>query len=530
MKTKTLLTFLFMLDYYCMDAQIQLDNQGNVGIGTTTPENYDGWNRVLNVYGLNHSKITTSSSNVNTGLWSHNTGCYGAPAGGIVGTYTNHPFTIITNKTAKVIIQPGGNVGIASSNPQSLLSIGTDGGTSVSLYSKKSISGTAVGIIGAGESTGANLTIGVLGYGTNLGTSAQCYGLYGNANYSAGPISSGRSYGVIGIAGNLAPGYNFGVYGLLQGSNNGAAIIGVSPDFSWSPPNDDKYAGYFVGNVKVASGILYTPTGTVSVSDGRLKKSISVVNNSDNIFLLQPIKYNLKSIKEQNQLNISLSGNKSTTDTLKFLDLPDPDYIKKPHYGFLADSVQKIYPELVYQNENGVLGIEYQGFIPIIIDQMKKMRHSLDENSSLSGSVKELKNQIDSLSYENIAIKKKLTELENRIYKCCGSSKTKGAEIMSEKEDKFDPINEAWLGQNAPNPFSSATTVQFCTPQDLNYKNAAIFVYDLKGLQKKVYKITTKGQSSIIINGYDLAAGIYFYSLIIDNKLIDTKQMILTEQ
>ena len=96
-------------------------NGGNVGIGTMNPENNNGWDRVLNVYGTSHSKITTSSSNVNTGIWSHNSGYYGAPAGGILGTYSNHPISFMTNKSTKMTISPNGNVGIGTTTPKEKL-------------------------------------------------------------------------------------------------------------------------------------------------------------------------------------------------------------------------------------------------------------------------------------------------------------------------------------------------------------------------------------------------------------------------
>lgn len=39
----------------------------NVGIGTTTPENAENWEKVLEVKGNEHSKIITSSSKITTG-------------------------------------------------------------------------------------------------------------------------------------------------------------------------------------------------------------------------------------------------------------------------------------------------------------------------------------------------------------------------------------------------------------------------------------------------------------------------------
>nr|WP_199158585.1 hypothetical protein [Pedobacter sp. ASV2] len=98
-------------------------SNGNVGIGTESPENHEGWNKVFEVHGNEHAKSLVSSNQVISGLWSHDYGFYGAPGGGIVGTYSNHPFSIITNSSSKVTVMPNGNVGIGTITPQSKLHV-----------------------------------------------------------------------------------------------------------------------------------------------------------------------------------------------------------------------------------------------------------------------------------------------------------------------------------------------------------------------------------------------------------------------
>jgi hypothetical protein len=43
------------------------------------------------------------------------------------------------------------------------------------------------------------------------------------------------------------------------------------------------------------------------------------------------------------------------------------------------------------------------------------------------------------------------------------------------------------------------------------------------------YDLSTLGESSIIIGANELYAGTFLYSLVVDGKIIDTKQMIITE-
>lgn len=96
---------------------------GNVGIGTTSVENIEGWDRVLQVQGIGHAKGIVATNSVQSGLWSHEQGFYGAPSGGMVGTSTNHPFSIITNRSSKLTILPNGNTGIGTTTPLAKLTV-----------------------------------------------------------------------------------------------------------------------------------------------------------------------------------------------------------------------------------------------------------------------------------------------------------------------------------------------------------------------------------------------------------------------
>ncbi len=95
---------------------MRITNDNGIGIGTTNPENREGWEKVVEIVGNVNSKLLVSSTAVKSGLWSHSLGFYGAPAGGIVGTWTNHPFSIITNSTSRLTINTNGQVIIGNSS------------------------------------------------------------------------------------------------------------------------------------------------------------------------------------------------------------------------------------------------------------------------------------------------------------------------------------------------------------------------------------------------------------------------------
>ena len=59
---------------------------GNVGIGTASPENADGWNKVVDVRRSGHAKLSVRTASIDARVLAHDTGFFGSPAGMIVGT------------------------------------------------------------------------------------------------------------------------------------------------------------------------------------------------------------------------------------------------------------------------------------------------------------------------------------------------------------------------------------------------------------------------------------------------------------
>ena len=83
-----------------------------------------------------------------------------------------------------------------------------------------------------------------------------------------------------------------------------------------------------------------------------------------------------------------------------------------------------------------------------------------------------------------------------------------------------------YLMQNQPNPFNHTTAIRYTLPEDA--KNASLRIMDSNGRMLKEVKLAdTKGE--VTINAGELNSGSYSYSLIVDGRIIDTKQMILTK-
>lgn len=82
------------------------------------------------------------------------------------------------------------------------------------------------------------------------------------------------------------------------------------------------------------------------------------------------------------------------------------------------------------------------------------------------------------------------------------------------------------LFQNFPNPFNPKTIINY----ELKFTNyVSINVSDINGkiVANLVNKKQNSGNYKIEFDGSGLSSGVYFYSLFIENQLIDTKKMVL---
>lgn len=279
----------------------------------------------------------------------------------------------------------------------------------------------------------------------------------------------------------------------MIGSYNGAGIFGAMRDRSVYNTGGN-YAGYFNGNVVISDNLFVA--GTISSSDQRLKKNIATLTSNTFVDLsqLNAISYLYKTRQELKAEGIIPTDTSTTTEA-------ESIYINKTHYGFIAQDVQQILPELVYEREDGILGIDYLGFIPLIIETIKQ------QNA-------------------------KINNLEFQLADCCNSSsgnnelKMGTNESNTSSEDSESP-KTARLYQNTPNPFTTKTQIKCYIPD--NVKTAQLNIYNMQGTQLKKQPISRTGEINVEISAYELTAGMYLYALIVDGKEIDVKRMILTD-
>jgi hypothetical protein len=239
--------------------------------------------------------------------------------------------------------------------------------------------------------------------------------------------------------------------------------------------------------------------GVVVSSDKRYKKDIKPLSEDiDKLLKLNSIKYKNSSEVLRDKLNVVKSNQEKYSEDKERYEMvvlsletqiAEREADTTTRFGFIAQELKELYPELVIEDNEGYLAVNYIGMIPVLVD-----------------AIKEHQTEIQSLKSE-------INELKGKGF---------------EKTNPTTVISGAKLYQNNPNPFSKNTEIKYYIPD--NALSAMICIYDLTGSQIMRFDLRDKLYSSITVHSRELKAGMYIYSLLVDGKEIDTKRMILTEE
>lgn len=199
--------------------------------------------------------------------------------------------------------------------------------------------------------------------------------------------------------------------------------------------------------------------------------------------------------------------------------------IRKDNIGFLAQDVQKVFPELIAESDSsGLLGINYIGLIPVLVDALNEQQTKITTQQK---SNNELKKQVDELAAQ-------VSDLKVQVNTCCGTVNGKGnlktgaeSEFCTDAVEQKITTSTSVLEQNAPNPFNQTSIVRMNIPAIV--LKAQIAIYDLSGKQLKAYPINGRGATSLSISAGEFPTGMYKYALLTDGQLVDTKTMVITE-
>ncbi len=309
------------------------------------------------------------------------------------------------------------------------------------------------------------------------------YNATGSRNTFVGTRSGSQN---ISGNGNVFVGYNAGYYEAgsekLYISNSSTSYSPlIYGDFTNKTLSIGyKYTGttyklYVPGTIYANS--IYTP------SDKKFKKDIANVNHSlEKINALHGVTYEFKQMKSDSTARQLPQGKQ---------------------YGLIAQEVREVLPELVIEDEDGYLAVNYTGMIPVLVEAIKALQTGQD-------SVTLLQKQIVNLQQENAEIKQQLAEIKTMLT---------GGSIHESRGQ------QGVLYQNIPNPAQQTTTIPYEVP--VSAREAYLIIRNLLGEEVLRVDHLNKGQGSAEISTTGLKAGTYLYMLIADGRMLGSKKMIV---
>lgn len=175
-------------------------------------------------------------------------------------------------------------------------------------------------------------------------------------------------------------------------------------------------------------------------------------------------------------------------------------------YGLLASELARLFPEIVEQDDQGNQYVNYMELIPVMVSAIQELYSALESSGVTLGVMDEYEAYLRSYPSDSTAGGRQYANVPS------------GNPVLP---------SGAVLYQNSPNPFSSATVIEYYIPDSATTAN--LFIFTLNGELLETYPVTAFGHGSISIDGATLNAGMYLYSLVVDEQIVDTKRMILTK-
>lgn len=343
-------------------------------------------------------------------------------------------------------------------------------------------------------------------------------GAYNNTSGNINSASVGGDFsaytGLVAINGYSAYGVRTTAYsatnnyGIRASAFGGSNAYGIYAEASGAT---NTLAGYFVGNV--------LGTGTATwLSDQQFKTDVSSISNGlESLLQLHPVTYLM--------------------DTASH---PEFNLDSHTQFGFLAQEVAAVFPNLVYDNEMpaqyDTLGNEtspavsfkslnYNGLIPINTQAIIELNQKVESKDSIidaqQSAIDDLNARLTSLENCLSALLPSLCQMNQSLIQ--NNSNEQQEQVRKNLAVTLNDRTAIVLDQNIPNPFAEQTVINFSIPATV--QKAQIHFYDGNGKLIQSVDVTERGLGSLTVFGSDLSSGTYTYTLVADGQIVATKKM-----
>jgi hypothetical protein len=185
-----------------------------------------------------------------------------------------------------------------------------------------------------------------------------------------------------------------------------------------------------------------------------------------------------------------------------------PEYGGTEDIGFLAEEVARVVPEVVsYEPDGQVAGMDYSRLTALLVEALKQHVRTQEQVNAR-------------LQQENAELRQRVERLESLVEQLLRQNGERGTGSQP------STIQDAWLGQNIPNPFAGTTTIPYYVPAGVS--RAELVVRDVGGRELKRLELAERGaHGQVVLEMGLLGSGTYEYALVLDGRVVAVKQMTL---
>jgi len=423
-----------------------------------------------------------------------------------LGSTNNSPLSFITNNKTRMLLTGAGNLNISSD--QSSIQFALPGANPKPMMF----------MFPSGDFNTNRMVIAhspaFSNYGLQYNDAAEKFDFLSAGSSVFNVNLNNRSVGVTGlfnVAGDSRFSGNVNIdqgFHLQVGNTDGAQITigsfetlsdgGASKFHSNSDIDPDGDGFRSLGSSAERWFTVFAVNGVINTSDARDKTNI------------RDLSYGLKDIMKLRSVKFNWLNKSSEGDKL----------------GLIAQDLQKVIPEVVRDfdyvtdEKTGLqtkipakrLGVMYSDLVPVLIKGMQEQQSIIEKQQASFEQQQEI---IEKLQSDMDDLKKRMST--------SFATTNQSSNVSKEISD----LSLAHLNQNAPNPFNSATVINYYLPETEG--NASIEVISSNGQLVKAYPVTQKGNGLLTIKAGELSAGTYYYTLMVNGAKVDSKQMVMVK-
>jgi len=211
------------------------------------------------------------------------------------------------------------------------------------------------------------------------------------------------------------------------------------------------------------------------------------------------VKKDIVSIESGLEKVLQMRGVHYSFDNREFQDMELPEGTTS---GFIAQELQEIIPEAVGQTEKGLHVVNYDVIIPYLVASIQEQNKIIEEQK---------------LSLNEYS--QKLSHIENKLSKVTGLGSQFG-----KIESKLDFPQYFKV---SPNPFNTRLSVSYNVEKVANSRDSKATFKLFNALGQEVFSFDAKEQmGEFYIETGNFSNGMYFLNLFVNNKIVETTQVV----